>query len=471
MERYKIADLHCHSILKSFGHSFSCSPKDGYNKSHLWYHQPPDVFKKLVNSLTGLTTFRQSDFTALVKGGVRIAVVSLYPLEKGFFFGGFRKGPVWATVANLVTGVSYKRIRHLQDHTDYYRDLVNEYTFLKNSCKNFEVDGKKYSWRFAGSWPEIKNILKIDNCIAVVLTIEGAHVFNTGLQPYGKACNENEVLGNINRIKQWNYPPFFITFAHNFNNDLCGHTRSLARLGKMANQLENLDKGFSRLGLRALHALLSSDNGRPIYIDIKHMSLSARKMYYQLIDSDYHGKVPIIVSHGAVTGLGMTGEQHVSHDKSIFCTDDINFFDEELVSIAKSGGVFALQLDASRLVSRQHSRKPLRTILNGKGLADSSFTIWMQLQHVAEVLDRHGLFSWGTVTIGSDFDGGINPLNGIWTAENLPDLAHHLLVHANRYLKNTNRLKLPENKTITAEEIVERFVFSNAMQLFKKYYR
>lgn len=471
MVRHKIADLHCHSNLKAFGYAFSGLSENGYNRQHVWYYDPPGIFSKIVNSVIGLANFRQSDFTSLAKGSVKIALVSLYPLEKGFFIGDPWKRQLLTKLGTIACGVSTERIKQLQLHADYYQDLQTEYTFFENSCKEFEVEGEKYSWKFANSWADIEAILDTENVIAVVPTIEGAHVFNTGLHLFGKECNENEVLGNIDKMKQWRCPPFFITLAHNFNNGLCGHARSLERLGGLVNQTENIDTGFTHLGLEVLRSLLSSDNGRPVYVDIKHMSLCSRKAYFELIDSDYCGKVPVIVSHGAVTGLSMAGKQNIPYKKNIFIENDINFFDEEVVSIARSNGIFALQLDASRLAAPKYLQKSLRNVFSGNGISDSAFVVWLQLQHIAEILDQHGLFSWGCVSIGSDFDGGINPLNGVWTAENLPGLADELLVHASRYLKNVNRLTLKENKTITAEEIVERFVFRNAVQFLKRHYR
>lgn len=98
----------------------------------------------------------------------------------------------------------------------------------------------------------------------------------------------------------------------------------------------------------------------------------------------------------------------------------------------------------------------------------SSLIIWRQIQHIAEILDRSDQYAWGIASIGSDFDGTINPLKGIWTAENMPLLADQLLLLADRYLKGRNPLALPENKKTTAEEIVEKFIFENALNFLKR---
>ena len=73
------------------------------------------------------------------------------------------------------------------------------------------------------------------------------------------------------------------------------------------------------------------------------------------------------------------------------------------------------------------------------------------------------------VSIGSDFDGIINPLKGIWTAENIRDLADELVKHADAYLaKNRNNLK--NFNRITGEAIVERVLHGNAMEFIERNY-
>ncbi|MBK6635209.1 MAG: hypothetical protein IPG38_13680 [Chitinophagaceae bacterium] len=121
-------------------------------------------------------------------------------------------------------------------------------------------------------------VIAMENTIAVIITIEGAHVFNCGLGDFGVAPDEKEILGNIQKVKQWQYAPLFIGLAHNFNNDLCGHARSLQRLGKLVNQEKNIDAGIFKMGEKVIHALLDNNTGRSIFIDLKHMVL-ARQQY------------------------------------------------------------------------------------------------------------------------------------------------------------------------------------------------
>ena len=82
-------DFHCHPSLKPFGKSFNYTPS-GIHISHrnskrsIWHYDPPSIFDKLLNYVTGLTKCSQSNVTSLVKGCVGIVCGSLYPLEKWF---------------------------------------------------------------------------------------------------------------------------------------------------------------------------------------------------------------------------------------------------------------------------------------------------------------------------------------------------------------------------------------------------
>lgn len=470
-ERIKFADLHCHPNLKTFGHSFSEKSLKIKKKSFLWYTSPPTWFSKAFNAITGMTRFRQADFTTMSEASVKIVMISLYPFEKGFFINGFLNGPLSAKFANMITGIGYKRIRFIQKHLDYFKDLENEYYFLINSVKDHVIDGVSWKWQFVDSWKKTEKLIKDPNSVAIITTIEGAHVFNSGLGTYGKDTREQEVLSNIAKIKKWKYPPLFITLAHNFNNDLCGHASSLERLGPLVDQSENLDNGFSKLGLKVVKELLLGSD-KPIYIDIKHMSLKSRNSYFWMIENEFQNRFPIIVSHGAVTGLNLQGRNNGSIDPNLFSNDAINFFDEELIGIAKTEGLFALQMDANRLANPRIIKKSIFRLDSKEAIKDSAKIVWRQIQHIAEVLDKAELYAWSTVCIGSDFDGTINPLNGFWTAAELPLLRKALLIEANSFMNSEfhKKLILEKNKSISAEEVIDNFIYNNTIEFLKKFY-
>ncbi|MEL6135538.1 MAG: membrane dipeptidase, partial [Bacteroidota bacterium] len=249
------------------------------------------------------------------------------------------------------------------------------------------------------------------------------------------------------------------------------HAKSLHQISRVVDQTKNINQGFTPLGKKVLHALLDDQRGKPIYIDIKHMSVESRKEYMRLLETDYASRdIPLIVSHGGVTGTTLSGARPIGEAKGTFNEGDINFFDEELVKIAESGGLFALQVDRRRLAGTpllRQSRKRLRKC-NHRQL--SAQIVWNQIQHVAEVLNTAGLPAWDMVTIGSDFDGNINPLYGYRTAKDLPYLAEDMLPLAQAYLNKRSPYLMPENRQISPEEIVQKFAFQNAADFLKLHY-
>lgn len=469
MTDIQFADLHCHPQLRPYGHSFRKTKT--HKRSDIWYHANPSLFTKWLHNTLGLAKFTQADFTNLSKGNVKLAFVSLYPIEKGLFINASGKGLLARMLGAFIGSVAFPRVRYVQRHVDYFHDLLNEYDFLRQAHKERNIDGQDFRWKIAKSWQDAQESLGKEGEIAVVLTIEGAHVFNTGLEKYGRSMSDEEVIGNVYAVKKWENTPLFITFAHHFNNDLCGHARSLHQISRVVDQTTNINRGFSSLGKKVIHALLDDQAGNPIYIDIKHMSVESRKEYINLLKTDYAScDIPLIVSHGGVTGTTLKGERPVGEPKGTFNEGDINFFDEELVEIAESGGLFALQVDRRRLAGLPLLRQSRKGFRKSNHRELSAQIVWNQIQHVAEVLNMAGLPAWDMVTIGSDFDGNINPLYGYRTAKDLPSLAEDMLPLAAQYLQKRHDFLMPENRHITPEEIVQKFAFQNAADFLKLHY-
>lgn len=468
MIEFEFADLHCHPTLKAYGRSFDKSKRDP-KKSGIWYQKKPSYLTLLLQRLLGITRFSQADLSSMARSRVRIAFVSLYPFEKSFFFTRWLPDPVSARLASWVTSIGYRRVSHLQRHQNYFEDLMGELRFLEQSPRRRLVNGTSCSWDFLKNPSALTGNLKQPGHVHVVPTIEGAHILNTGLGAFGRPTSREEVFENIRQLKLLPHPPVFITLAHNFNNELCGHAPSLQGLGAILDQSENLGCGFSSLGWEVVEQLLDPCEGAPIYIDLKHMSLTARKEFYPWHKSKWVG-IPFVVSHGALTGCRMSDSFNADKSSPDFAADEINFFDEELVELARSQGVFGLQLDAKRLAPKRKIRKSILPGPREKRIRRAAGIVWDQIRHAAEVLDAHGLPAWDTLCIGSDFDGTINPLDGIWSARELNLMANALLEFASAYLEESPPLKINSNRQITAESIVRKFTLENARSFLDRYW-
>lgn len=471
-------DLHIHPAIKPFGRSFSGKPgRNNANrnaKDSLWHYDPPTLTDKFINISTSLTKFRQSDFTSLAKGGAHVVIVSLCGLEKGFVMNRLGTKLPGDVVANLITGVGRKRIDHIQAMPGYFIDLEMEYEFYRQlDGHRYKIDGLWHQYKIISTFHDIGENVEPDvNTISVILSIEGANCFNSGLQMMGRKADETEILGNIEKVKNWEHRLFFIGLTHHFYNEMAGHAQSLSGIvRKFCDQSEGLNEGINELGGKVIMALLDNSNGHRILIDLKHLSIKSRKDYYKLLDQEFpHEIIPLIVSHGAVNGFRSATEK-VEDDKfnyGKYQPDDINFFDDELVRIAKSGGMFGIQLDERRLGSDSELRKNSPNLNRRKMLFYQSRLVWNQIQHIAEVLNRHDLFAWGIQCIGSDYDGMVNPLNGFWTAEEMPLFDSYLEKHAYNFIASSMSHNLKDYNRMKASDIVERFMYGNAHHFLRK---
>ncbi|WP_298900486.1 membrane dipeptidase [uncultured Psychroserpens sp.] len=477
-------DLHCHPSLKPFGKSFKYNPtkqnaQHSGRKNSIWHYSPPNFLERQVNKILTLTKFTQTDVTAIAKSKCDIMVISLYPFEKHFLkekILGFKF--VSDLLVNLAAGVSQKRIDNLRNHNSYFQDLNDEYNYYMQR-HNFAqvIDGVTYTYRLVSNYTEISTHKNTSTdtrkIISLVPTIEGGHAFETGLDKDKDTANEATVLNNIDTVKNWDHKPFFLTLAHHFYNEICGHARSI-NIGLIKkNQNRGLNADVTDLGLKVIDKLLDNSEGKRILIDIKHMSKASRSTYYNLLETTYSDQdIPIIVSHGAANGKRSISEPNTS-DTSLsryFREDDINFYDSEILRIAKSKGIFGLQLDERRVASKKAIRSSrIYWPSKKRRYRNKSELIWRQLQHIAELLDKNGLFCWETVAIGSDFDGIVNPIKGLWTAENIKDIKPYLIEKAQDYL-NANASKLQARNQISANEIIDRVLFINANEFLKQHF-
>lgn len=481
----KYVDIHCHPSLKPYSKSFKYLPIkqnhiDPNRKSSIWHYSPPNFLEKLLNRIFTVTKFTQTDFTSLAKSKSKVVVIALYPFEKHFFGKEIIgiKGVTDALV-NLASGISQSRIDAIRNSKDYFVDLLDEYDYCKQLHNQVvHIDGVDYTYRLVKDYKDIETNLSeetdLKQIISVLISIEGSHSFNTGIEMNKDMASRTEVLQNILTVKTWQHRPLFITFAHHFYNELCGHARSISIKLLKDNQNRGLDNGITQLGYEAIELLLENNENKRIAIDVKHMSVESRCDYYNLLDTFYSSeKIPVIVSHGCCNGRRSFAERNkmeFPEHREWFCNIDINFYDEELIRISKSNGIFGIQLDERRIASKRAINTSKIYFPNKrKQLKKKALLVWRQVEHIAEILDKENLYCWGIQSIGSDFDGIVNPINGLWTAENMKDLADEVLNHAEAYI-SINSFRLKNYNRIGAKEIVNSLMHQNAMDFIQRNY-
>jgi microsomal dipeptidase-like Zn-dependent dipeptidase len=472
-------DLHCHPSLKPYGKSFNTIPGKNSSKrrdkNSIWHYDSPNFFERAIQLLCGVCKFSQADISTLSNGNVRVVCASLYPIERGFFRNELGTGIISDLAASFATSVGDKRVDHIQSIRNYFEDLEREYNYYVQG-ENIMVKTESGNFRYiiAKDFSTVENHLN-DNekTVIIILSIEGMHVVHSDYDNPDKQV----AIENVRAIKRWAHVPFFVTFAHHFNNHLCGHARSLFDLiGSKTNQAKNLNEPFFDFGKDIVRELLSKSNGKRIYIDIKHMSARARREYISMVldpGGEFFGQdIPIIISHGAANGLRSMDEKviDIMETGPSFMDADINFFDEEIVAVVRSKGIFGLQLDERRIADKEAIKRLKNSAWISKIRHYRSSLLWNQIQHIAELLDKHDLFAWDCVAIGSDFDGIIDPLNGYLTQETIVHLEEYVERHAFNYMSGRGKTVLKAFNQIDPDEIVQRLFHSNAMAFMRKHF-
>jgi microsomal dipeptidase-like Zn-dependent dipeptidase len=486
-------DIHCHPDLRPYSKSFA-TQNPGSNSPHTsdkfsaWHYDPPTAGDRLAQRLAGLSKYSQSDFSSLAFGNVRCVCASLYSIERKFVrLNVLGSGDGADFFAKLVGSLTKERVDFIQANKDYFSDLEKIYLYYK-SLHNKEIifDDIKRKYLLVKNFPELEQAMAAHEgnedleVIYVIITIEGMHNLNTGT---GDAPDESVVLANLEKLKSWEHRPFFVTFAHHFYNDLCGHAESLSGFIQdlLTSQEDGMNTGFTDLGFKVLKGLMDDKNGRQIHIDVKHMSYAARKQYFDLLKKDHteafvSKKFPIIVSHGACNGKISAADPNptpgLETTASRMYDGDINFYDEEIIEMARSGGIIGLQLDERRIASARYKRSLRLELANAsKRKHSNSKMLWNNIQHIVQLLDHNDMFAWDCITIGSDFDGVIDPINMFWSAEDMDDLVQYTERHAFNFFNDPKTIFKNDFNKIDASEVVERIFHFNAFEFMRKYFK
>lgn len=375
-----IIDLHCHPTYKPVGASYKSNKgiqdPSPSKRASIWNYDSPGLVDKLINEFAGLTKFSQSNFSAATYGQVFIITVALGSIEKWFLNNDLGTGNVADVLENFLLEIGKQRINSIQNTTDYFIDLKEEMDFLAQmDGKQVKIDGKPFLYKVVSNFNDL-NAAMVQNetalnqiqgsgndlplTIAVIPSIEGMHVLNCGLidsqTKIGEPPNVNEVLENAGRLKQLKYKPFFVTFTHHFYNQLCGHSKSLNEtVARFCRQENGMGQSFTETGKKVLDILLDNTNNDRILVDIKHLSPQGRKEFFTLRNTKYQD-VPIIVSHGAANGMPSFGASVSNFPEPIGKTllaEEINFYDDEILLIEESKGIFGLQLDERRIANKE----------------------------------------------------------------------------------------------------------------------
>ncbi len=546
----KFSDLHTHNHMRA----------------HFWMQENPKRFtkKKSFSPWTVIAanrkaykkgkmgaSYSQADLVRSWNANVRLSFNSLYPLERQFVRGKkFKAGkdkwyqflvshasshkyPLRDFIQTFYMRIPDEAVNYFQsDDYDYWESLNREMKFVYSESGNrikknkiftpgairrlveserkrrrkypLENEANNAQYFIPKSKTELKKSLDSDDEITMVITIEGAHALGTDRESI------DEISKRVQEIKKdWPMPVFFITFAHHFDNKLCGHAHSIPDTGKLLlDQTVGKNKRFYPEGFRIARELLGLDAnnkrdkslGYRILLDVKHMSAAARKDYYEKIvkpamaDGDV---IPVIGSHCAYSGRPSL-DKHIElqsserDDSCELCGDEsklskagkkalansmtpgkfnswnINLCDEDIEVIVKTGGLFGLSFD-QRILGLK-SKDPKQR--NGIQL------IWENIEAIAkaayektQLTDEEKPQIWKCLTIGTDFEGLIDPPDKYPSVLQFRSVAEQLIeeIEKTRKAKKPKYLSHLKNAQDT-RALVEDFAFNNAVAFVRKHY-
>ena len=343
--------------------------------------------------------------------------------------------------------------------------------------------------------------LPADDKILTVLNIEGIGIISQvkeggPTKRHGtRMQSETEIFKRLNDFKT-KIPLFYITFSHHFASGLCGHARSIPDIARdlgILHQEYFIDQNFSELGYRILQYLLSvkveggtwvrdEGAGRRILIDVKHMSLRGRLTLYQLVKLYNDGKeakdkIPVIASHVGFSGRTVgqmlsvvnrraeTSRTQIQTTRKFgrlhtYNTWSINLGVEEIGWIVESDGLIGISMEQNNL---------------GIGFGKKTRKKQPYFAHLVmnQILDMAKAAAtpkfWNHITLGTDFDGLIDPIDHYTSSLFFHGLKQDLAAEFHKL--STPELVEASLDIDDLNNILERLFIGNAMSFIQRHFK
>ncbi|MCS5489612.1 hypothetical protein [Algoriphagus limi] len=533
MGKRKFSDLHCHNHMRAHFHMQEKEKKFRRKEEFSPWTVIASNHRNHQQGKMG-ASYSQIDLVKCWNSNLRLTFNSLYPLERQFVKGidpKIGKDKWYRFLTSAILGskglrrdllqTAYMRIPDKvvdyfqSDDYDYWESLQRERDFvLMDSGKRIRKNEihvpkaflreERLARKFASQHPrsyqvkeacyrvpkdkaELVQSIDDDSEITMILTIEGAHALGTD-----RVDSIEEVSKRVKSIKKdWPTPVFFITFAHHFDNHLCGHAHSIPGMGKiLMDQSKRMNAGFNNNGRRILKELLSLNSdlvrddslGYRVLIDVKHMSARSRKEFYSLVKKclEKGDRIPVIASHCGYSGISSL-DQHIEWEKKEkddytdpsgkFNAWNINICDEDIEMFVKTKGMFGLSFD-QRILGI--TKEDLEKNPNRNGIQ----LIWENIEAVLKSAYKNPNLSpsekaqiWKSITIGTDFEGLIDPVDPFPTALEFDSFSKKLASEIDSARLEANKPHLAHLKTKEdVEKAVDDFCFNNASNFVKENY-
>lgn len=493
-----IADFHCHVSFKP-----TLALKE--NRPDCWFTIDSQILSKILDS--------QSNLQQLAEGDVNLAFATVYGLEPGV-----ARQFLLHLLDPAIPVLDRKQLIKLRDAKVTSNESVREE--IEALRRDGALPGKPKKAKIISSAAEYDP--NDANTIHLVLNMEGGH----NLYGPGNRGDDRDVLiANLNWFKQPGNPRLlYIALAHLEHASVCSHASGIKIFGKKSFLPQG--RSFSNPDFRIAEVAMA-DTGRKIFIDTRHMSLESRRDFHTWKNrpaSPYKNE-PVICSHAGVTGASWDAHMPITQSRykgnkqffklkynarpstlvpgTHFNPCSINLFDEEIVLIAKSGGLIGVSLDIRILGGKVNGLKECVTIgekylfktdvLDEKVSAAELFDdedrrderdepfpqysneekapdfgmrhLVNNILHIVKVCTAAGVVDpWSHVVLGSDYDGLIEPIGGYPNASKLKNMATDLTTYLTRYAPDAG-VAIPD-----VAAVVQKFMHDNAEQFLLKHF-
>ena len=409
-------DFHCHPGLKP---QFS----DPQTKVTPWDFIDAKLaitrdLKLRVNKLFNEVLNSQSNLTQLIKADVKLIGLILHAPEQKIGKALGEKSIVNKGSVSLING---KQLAYLTTGVHSYELIKEELRWLEVSAS--PAPGAKLKIiRTAAGFNENET-----NTVFGAIIIEGLHCFfDDPNDPNAKQI----YLRNFHEFTNA-HTVLSINVCHMQQNQFCNHAHGIQFFNP--SYFYPTLKGITTWGMEMIGLM----NSKKILVDIKHMSLKARREIYTLYNpnGDNKFKQPLICTHAGTTGLsikdrvkyllnqpvdkGLVYEvtylkplsQHF--ENTYHNCSSINLYNEDIENILLSGGIIGVSFDQRIL-----------------GFADESVIPGLTVPHDLEYISHQE----------AEFFLGPQPTalpvwpddTNVWTAEDFEDLDQSLLIETHR---------------------------------------
>ncbi len=479
-------DIHMHGAIVPYN-----------SKNHdlgLWEVIPHSCSdnKTVLKNSKDIPKYSQCNFESFIKGGVKLAYISLTPIEYEMRHPRFiKKTEKMVPVLSCVTGCRVNHDFFENEFIDYFDDLRSNIQYIiDEQRKAHPINNELFSFEIIKNKHQLKSTFKNPYKIGIMLSIEGAHALGHSYsksKPFDSPEYAKFVLENVERLKgvrpfydnsnqYLDYPVWFITINHFMWNGLSGHARTFSNKQNLIfNQSKMMNTGFTDLGKQVVEKLLDKSQGRRILIDVKHMSVASRKWYYNYVEQQRAkgDNIPILASHTGITGKSWDDEKFIQKDKprknKESYTDQwtIGLADEDVRHIFASKGIIGIMLDKYKLVGNLAKNE----IENAPMHSEEKKQLYIQAiaANILEIVDAiRTKEAWNIISIGSDFDGVINSMEHYETYEDFPKLEQDLIHFFDQPTAVWDLFSKEQIEYykfgMTGEEIVQKIMGKNATE-------